>query len=539
MGSPIRSEIWACLAPGNPALAVTYAYEDAIVDHAGGEGLWGEVFNAALEAAAFVQQDPQELLRIGLSYIPVDCATARAVRAAIQAHQEKLSWQEARQRVIAATPHYNAQYAPLNMGFQTIGWLYGQDFGNALCTAVNCGYDTDCTGATLGALLGIIGGRAALPEKWTRPLGETIATNESWGGLRNASTGSNPVPATLQELTDRVCRQGARLLALRESFLQIGTHTDLHDIDSKSLYAPSQIVETFEQTNPLQLTYTLGGLLVTITYEHAPVIAPGMPARIEIQISNLYADTIVVDTTLTSPVNWMVEGAEPAEVRLNAGDSTTLHYTLSAPRPELIHNSNTALFVAQPRTYPATYRIPVVLLGARRWQIWGPEEGQGQDADTLLDQEGQPEKGLQHAGSVAEHTGKENAADWRVADAEGNALTALAGTNWSGTFYARLFLWNPQQREVRMGIPATCPRKLWVNGQLLHQSYERSLLRPNYGGDGVSYANMMLQQGWHEVLIKYTRDQNGPDFAAHFTLSTTDLYKGIVDIGWTQLPWER
>ena len=33
-GCFIRSELWACLAPGRPELAALYAYEDAIVDHA-------------------------------------------------------------------------------------------------------------------------------------------------------------------------------------------------------------------------------------------------------------------------------------------------------------------------------------------------------------------------------------------------------------------------------------------------------------------------------------------------------------------------
>ena len=33
-GAWIRSEIWACLMPGHPELAVRYAYQDAIVDHA-------------------------------------------------------------------------------------------------------------------------------------------------------------------------------------------------------------------------------------------------------------------------------------------------------------------------------------------------------------------------------------------------------------------------------------------------------------------------------------------------------------------------
>ncbi len=44
MGCPIRSEIWACVAPGLPRVATRYAYIDAILDHAGGESVYGENF---------------------------------------------------------------------------------------------------------------------------------------------------------------------------------------------------------------------------------------------------------------------------------------------------------------------------------------------------------------------------------------------------------------------------------------------------------------------------------------------------------------
>ena len=35
LGAAIRSELWACLAPGNPQLAAAYAAVDAALDHAG------------------------------------------------------------------------------------------------------------------------------------------------------------------------------------------------------------------------------------------------------------------------------------------------------------------------------------------------------------------------------------------------------------------------------------------------------------------------------------------------------------------------
>ncbi|MBM4050451.1 MAG: ADP-ribosylglycohydrolase family protein, partial [Planctomycetes bacterium] len=69
MGSAIRSEIWACLAPGDPELAAALAREDACVDHAG-EGIHSEVYFAALESAAFVESDREKLLDLAASFIP-------------------------------------------------------------------------------------------------------------------------------------------------------------------------------------------------------------------------------------------------------------------------------------------------------------------------------------------------------------------------------------------------------------------------------------------------------------------------------------
>ena len=45
-GAWIRTEIWACLCAGNPALAANYAYYDSCVDHSD-EGVYAAVFMAA------------------------------------------------------------------------------------------------------------------------------------------------------------------------------------------------------------------------------------------------------------------------------------------------------------------------------------------------------------------------------------------------------------------------------------------------------------------------------------------------------------
>lgn len=68
-----RDKVRACLAPGHPEIAVEYARQDAICDHAH-EGMYAEIFCAALQSAAFVESDREKLMEAALSYIPEDCA---------------------------------------------------------------------------------------------------------------------------------------------------------------------------------------------------------------------------------------------------------------------------------------------------------------------------------------------------------------------------------------------------------------------------------------------------------------------------------
>jgi len=242
-GCFIRSEIWACLAPGHPEIAVRYAYEDAIVDHSD-EGLYAEIFCAAVQSAAFVESDKYELIDIGLSYIPESCGIAKGIKTAIDAFKTGNSIVEARKKVLTAVPgSFGIQGMPLdkipqdvpvgkpgydapsNIGIIIIGWLYGEDdFGKSLCIANNCGEDTDCTCATLGAILGIVHGSKWIPRKWTEPIGDIISTiciNKLNGGLS--------IPETVTELADRLLRLTPSFLGAK--FCDILAGNDGYTID--------------------------------------------------------------------------------------------------------------------------------------------------------------------------------------------------------------------------------------------------------------------------------------------------------------------
>ena len=195
MGSPIRSEIWAVICAGMPDLAAFYAYHDASVDHAGGEGVYGEIFFAVLESMAFVERDKFKLIDAALSYLPEKSVVRLAVELLLECYHAGKSWVEARQAIIDRFAGDNFTYAPVNIAFTLVGWLYEEGFTKQMLTTLNCGYDTDCTVATLGSLLGILYGTSYLDSYWTEPLGEKIITSRPITGFR--------APATITELTER------------------------------------------------------------------------------------------------------------------------------------------------------------------------------------------------------------------------------------------------------------------------------------------------------------------------------------------------
>ncbi len=178
MGAAIRTELWACLAAGDPDLAADYAYEDACLDHAG-EGIEAARFFAALEAFAFVEKDRETLLDAALARLPEGSAVGEAVADTRRWWAEHGDVDRVRRLVLDRWGHENCTDVVQNVAFTILGWLAGEgDFGRSICIAVNCGQDTDCTGATLGALLGILD-PDGIPEQWLEPIGRDLVLSPS------------------------------------------------------------------------------------------------------------------------------------------------------------------------------------------------------------------------------------------------------------------------------------------------------------------------------------------------------------------------
>lgn len=216
LGAAIRSELWAFLAPGEPEKAVRYATVDGSVDHCG-NGLYAQQFMAALESMAFVESDFRRLLECGLAVIPADCRLAAAVRSVMKWTQETQDFRELDSRILRDFGCDNFTDVTMNFAFMTAALLTGEgDFGKSVCTAVNFGRDADCTGATVGALMGIVD-PDGIPEKWRRPIGDELvvcpdfveantpktlsAFSEMVAGLRDRVVCEGPRPAENVDLS--------------------------------------------------------------------------------------------------------------------------------------------------------------------------------------------------------------------------------------------------------------------------------------------------------------------------------------------------
>ncbi|MDD5678483.1 MAG: ADP-ribosylglycohydrolase family protein [Kiritimatiellae bacterium] len=321
-GAWIRSEIWACLFPGSPDDAAEFAYIDSCCDHCG-EGIYAEVFTATTQSAAFVVSDVRKLIEIGLSKIPQDCRIARSVNLACELFDKGTAFKSAREAIVKDNADLGWFQAPGNIGFVMLGLLYGKgDFGKSVCLATNCGDDTDCTAATVGALLGIINGRSGLPKKWIEPIGnkiQTIAINAF--GME--------APKTLDELTERVVRLALTTQRENPVLPQITPGaTDISEDYLAKLTDSKAVERRVWKKSPYALVFDLPYAKLAIDYENGPSVSPGEEKRLAVIIGNpMFVESIIhIDFKL--PEGWRALPGQSASICCKKGSGTKIFFAI-------------------------------------------------------------------------------------------------------------------------------------------------------------------------------------------------------------------
>ena len=181
IGAQIRSDPWAWVAAGNPELAAEFAFRDASWTHTA-NGIYGSMFFAALQSAAFVVKDPHELINIALSEIPEECDLALAIRETVAFCATANDWESAMEKleqyVYGLSLHLmNPVHTINNACVCIVALLFGSGEPiSAMSIAVMAGLDTDCNGATVGAISGALAGGSKFNNSLSAKLNNRIVT---------------------------------------------------------------------------------------------------------------------------------------------------------------------------------------------------------------------------------------------------------------------------------------------------------------------------------------------------------------------------
>lgn len=180
IGAQIRADYFGYINPGNPEAAAEMAWRDASVSHVK-NGIYGEMFVAAMLAAAAACDSMTEIIHRGLAEIPATSRLYEAITRLLARYGDGVGAEECFKDIQSRwddTDQHHWCHTISNAEIVVASLLYGDnDFARSICMAVQAGFDTDCNGATVGSIMGMKNGIASIGEEWTAPLHGTQNTS--------------------------------------------------------------------------------------------------------------------------------------------------------------------------------------------------------------------------------------------------------------------------------------------------------------------------------------------------------------------------
>ncbi|GGE93175.1 ADP-ribosylglycohydrolase family protein [Mycetocola zhadangensis] len=202
IGALIRADVHGWAHPSDVRAAAASAWTDARLSHTR-NGIYGEMWAAALCSASLVARSADEALDAADTVVPPASRLAAAVRLG----------RETGRSLTGGLLTVDSALDTLHEAFEGMHWVhtlnnaalaacalqaYGDDFGAAIAFAVAGGWDTDSVGATVGSVVGGLLGADGIDEAWTAPLKDRIATSMPGGTERS-----------IRELAERTLRLSA------------------------------------------------------------------------------------------------------------------------------------------------------------------------------------------------------------------------------------------------------------------------------------------------------------------------------------------
>lgn len=173
IGAQMRGMVCGMLAPGDPLEAARLGHVDAVISHAR-NGVYGEIYAAALTSLAFVMDDPRAILLEGARYIPAKSEYAAKLDFCFDVVKTETDPQIAWSRLDKHFERYNWIHAYPNLAADLFAlWYGGGDFTETMALLARAGNDVDCNGGLVGNVLGVL---RAVPQDWAGPIGDLLET---------------------------------------------------------------------------------------------------------------------------------------------------------------------------------------------------------------------------------------------------------------------------------------------------------------------------------------------------------------------------
>lgn len=179
IGAQIRADVFGYVNPCEPEAAAEMGWRDARISHIK-NGIYGEMWVSAMIAAAYGSSDRLGIIRRGLAEVPSTSRLYEAVEAVCTGYENGVSEKECFGSIATRWDEYQGYdwcHTVANAEIVAASLLYGEgDYGKSICMAVSQGFDTDCNGATVGSVLGVVLGYEKLPREWTDRINDTLCT---------------------------------------------------------------------------------------------------------------------------------------------------------------------------------------------------------------------------------------------------------------------------------------------------------------------------------------------------------------------------
>lgn len=171
IGAQIRADVYGWVCPGNPELAAQLAEQDASLSHKE-DGVYGAVWVAVMGALLSGGMPMAMAIDSATRFLPAHSRCAEVLRTAIDLSADS----DGGNIIRRSFGDMSVVHTVNNLGL--VAWAllrYRDDFSAAIGEVVTAGLDTDCNGATVGALWALQD--KPLPDHWPKPWQDRVGVS--------------------------------------------------------------------------------------------------------------------------------------------------------------------------------------------------------------------------------------------------------------------------------------------------------------------------------------------------------------------------